>query len=321
MSWMRTAATAVLVLALAASAGAQDPGGALGRFGAQAPVGDPPLAGTFEGLIDSGLVRLEFEVQGGVLTGTLTGPGIAFGLEGELAGEDGFGLVHTGQGTAAFEAYIRGDVLGLYLFELDAAGEPVMASVIELLLTRVGGDGPQSAPATPDDPILATGRYATLTQDNAAAFVEALEFVLAQVGYAYQFDDSDRLAAYEALAVNFPAAEQIDQVVMAEARTIWERVKANWSVASLEDQREFALGVLILAFGEETVAAWVGPQGAAGDGQALGGGGQCATFEDCAGSFVDEQTWSNTFNAQGCWAAAGCSSFDPSTSSFSYDDY
>ena len=80
------------------------------------------------------------------------------------------------------------------------------------------------------------------------------------------------------------------------------------------------MGVLTLAFGEEAVAAWAGPAGGAGGGQPLGAG-NCSTFEDCTSSFVDEQTWTDTFNSQGCWSAAGCAGFDASTNTFDYGDY
>lgn len=279
------------------------------------------LAGSYEGRIDAGPVLLELALDGPTLSGTLTAPGIQFGLQGEHAGSEGYGYVHTGQGTAAFEVYVQGDTLGLYLFELTAAGEPVMESVIELLLTRRGvSEGPGEAESA-----LATGEHATLTMDNALAFIEALEFVLAQIGYTYRFNDSERSELLQAVALNFPAAEAMDQLVLADARRIWEGVQANWSTASEEDKREFALGVLILAFGEETVAAWVGQAGGGGGGVEAGGqplgSGSCATFEDCTGSFVDAGTWSDTFNAQGCWAAAGCSSFDSSTGTFDYGGY
>ncbi len=290
------------------------------------------LAGSYEGRIDAGPVLLELALDGPTLSGTLTAPGIQFGLQGEHTDSEGYGYVYTGQGTAAFEVYVQGDTLGLYLFELTAAGEPVMESVIELLLTRRGatsglvGETSDKAPGE-TEPALATGEHATLTMDNALAFIEALEFVLAQIGYTYRFNDSERAELLQAVALNFPTAEAMDQLVLADARRIWEGVQANWPAASEEDKREFALGVLILAFGEETVAAWVGQAGGGGPGGGGGGGGQplgsgsCATFEDCAGSFVDAGTWSDTFNAQGCWAAAGCSSFDSSTGTFDYGGY
>lgn len=273
------------------------------------------LAGTYEGRVDAGPVQAEFVVVDAVVTGTLVGPGISFSFEGQLSGQDGFGTVYTAEGSAAFEAYVQGDTLGLYLFELGPDGAPVPGTVIELLLTRL------ATGSTPgQDPVLATGAYASLTHDNAVAFVEAFEFVLAQIGYAYQFTAAERQELLNAIAQSFPAAEQMDQLVMADARNIWTRAAANWPIASEADKREFALGVLILAFGEEAVAAWTGPTGAGGAGQALGGG-DCTTFEDCTSSFVDEQTWTDTFNSQGCWAAAGCGGYDASSNTFDYGDY
>lgn len=161
---------------------------------------------------------------------------------------------------------------------------------------------------------MATGQFGTLTQDDAAAFIEALEFVLAQIGYAYTFTEAERAQALQAIAQNYPQLTQVEQATLSQARNIWERVKVNWATAPAADQREFAVGVLVLAFGEETVAQWAGSGGG-------GGGGTCTTFEDCTGSVLDGQAWSDTFNAQSCWAAAGCNSFDASTGTFDYDGY
>ncbi|HEX7000447.1 MAG TPA: hypothetical protein VF164_02010 [Trueperaceae bacterium] len=177
-------------------------------------------------------------------------------------------------------------------------------------------------PPTADSPapqqgsaVIATGAFGSLTQDDAVAFIEALEFVLAQIGYAYTFTDAERGQAYQAIAQNYPQLSQTDQVVLSQARDIWERVRAGWATATLDEQREFAVGVLVLAFGEQTVSQWAGSS----TGQ---GGGACTTFEDCTGNLVDGQSWGDTFNAQSCWAAAGCNSFDASTGTFDYDsDY
>ena len=168
--------------------------------------------------------------------------------------------------------------------------------------------------------VLARGSVADLTRDDALAFLEALEFVLAQVGYAYRFSDGERAEALVEIARSFPGMDAADQVVLSQARTIWERVRANWYRSDERERREFALGVLVLAFGEETVASWVGPQGAAGQGRALGAGSGCTSFDGCAASFVDQQTWTDTFNAQGCWAAAGCESYDSGSGTFTYSD-
>ena len=294
------------------------------------------FAGTFVGTSDAGQVTVELELLGQDLTGTLNATGVVFTLEGYVQDGVGAGLAYTAQGSVGFEAYLEGETLGLYLFEMDAAGAPIVETVIELLLTRrttaVASPGPAgklTAPASKQpnsatSPILASGSYAQLTEDNARAFIESLEFVLAQIGYAYTFTEAERAQALSAIAGNYATMTQMDQVVLSQARDIWQRVQVNWPSATLDQQREFALGVLILAFGEQTVSTWVaqnGGGGASGAGGGLAGGGNCTTFEDCTSGFVDEQTWSDTFNAQGCWAAAGCGGFDASTNSFDYDSY
>lgn len=296
-----------------------------------------PLAGTYRGASDAGPTTVVLEQVGGALVGTLDAPGLRFGLEGEVRDGVGLGWVTTGQGTAGFEAHVQGDTLGLYLFELDAAGGPVAGSVIELILTRVvaasappapaevgptlGGLGSPPGTAAVASPVLAHGAHGRLTEDAAHAFLEALEFVFAEIGVPYVFPEAERRAAVAALASAYPAASREEQLVLADARAIWERVRANWAGADLEARREFALGVLALAYGEETVAEWVGTHAGtpSGDG-ATGGGTGCATFEDCAGAYMDGQTWSDTFRTQGCWAAAGCQGYDVGTGTFDYGE-
>lgn len=316
---------------------------AIRRFGTAAAVllaataAAQPLAGTYQGASDVGPTTVVLEEHGNVLTGNLEAPGLRFALEGEVREGIGLGRVTTGQGTAGFEAHVLGDTLGLYLFELDAAGGAVAGSVIELILQRIvaapaprpGADepavgGPESPPlpAAATSPVLAQGAYGRLTEDAARAFLEALEFVFAEIGVPYVFPDAERRAAIEALAAAYPSASHEEQLVLADARAIWNRVRANWPDADLAARREFALGVLTLAYGEETVAQWVGAPGRA-DGAArgaAGGGSGCATFEDCAGAYVGDQTWSDTFNTQGCWAAAGCQGYDVSSGTFDYGD-
>lgn len=292
------------------------------------------FTGIFVTTVTTGDVVIELTATGEELSGTVQVPGMELELEGYIVNGVGAGYASNSNGTLMFEAYLNGDTLGFYLFDMDSTGAPLPDTAIELLLdrsppkpeampagankqplSRATGAVAPAAPAASE--VLATGGYATLTFDNALAFIEAFEFVLTQIGYTYRFTEAERRQLLAAVAENFPTADQMDQLVLAQSREIWERARVNWSTASEADRREFALGVLILALGDETVRSWAGQGG--GGGQALGGGATCASFEDCTSSFVDEQTWSDTFNAQGCWAAAGCSGFDASTGSFDYD--
>lgn len=318
------------------------------------------LTGTYVTQVEGGTITVEIVMQGETFSGRLQGPGVSFDLEGWLQDGTAVGIATSAQGALGFEALVEGDTLGLWFYEV-VDGAVVPESEIEVILQRVGAPtagtpsppaGPSSPPAAastpskqlpgnapaapggsapprggllppPSDspapqqgsPVIATGAYGSLTQDDAVAFIEALEFVLAQIGYAYTFTDAERGQAYQAIAQNYPQLPQTDQVVLSQARDIWERVQAGWSTATLDEQREFAVGVLVLAFGEETVSQWAGSS----TGQ---GGGACTTFEDCTGNLVDGQSWGDTFNAQSCWAAAGCNSYDASTGTFDYDsDY
>ena len=388
----------------------------------------------------SGTLTLELTHEGDHLYGTLFGPGIHFELEGFVYEEDAVaaGAVYTAEGLGGFEAYLEGDTLGLYLFELDENNDPITDSVTELIMTRHGsvapprpgdsaeglspapgqanplaprastdatdpwvgtfsdgeltltldGEGghytgqiefgsttypvtaqgdvssvagtftsngqafsfvaalqadtivfetggasyrlrrqgaagvnPLAGPSASGDPVIVRGAHAELTRDNALAFIEAFEFALEQVGYTYRFTEAEREQLLGAIVQEFPEADQMDQVVLSHAREIWTRVKQQWPYAPEAERREFLLGVFVLAFGEEAVQQWVGPGGSGGQGQALGAE-SCGTFEDCTSRFVDQQTWTDTFNAQGCWAAAGCDSYDSSTGTFTYsDDY
>lgn len=418
---------------------------AVGTAAAQA------FTGVYAGTSPNGPVELDLEHRGEDLVGVLLAAGVPFDLEGYVDGGVGVGYVFDDQGYLGFEAYLQGDTLGLYLFQVDDVGDPIADSVIELILTRrvAGGQPGQSAPPAsasapdpfappdpfatppaaaaadpwvgifaderltltidpagldgyrgvifsngiefvldvdasrdglvgsfesggqaytfdavlegdvvvfrtagnvyrlarvgaqgpvdpfaspaaaapggsastqaPSGPVIARGAHGELTEDDALAFIEALEFVLQQVGYAYRFSDAERAEVLASIAQSYPQGSQTDQVVLAQARQIWRNVQANWARSSPEEQREFALGVLVLAFGEQTVRQWVGP--GSGGGQALGGGGTCTTFEDCTSSFVDEKTWTDTFRSQGCWAAAGCSGYDASTGTITYDSY
>lgn len=289
------------------------------------------LSGTYRGTIPAGEVMVTLHLASENLTGTLSGPGIELALLGTAEGDAAYGLAYQGDEFIAFEAYLTGDAMVIYLFELDESGSPAGGDVIELALTRQGVTPTTRAapePLVPDhsaapgsplgDTVLAVGSYGNLTLDNAKAFIEALEFVLDQIGYVYELTEADRAQALEELAAGYPAAAPEDQAILAQAREVWERVKINWHAATTDEQEEFALGVLVLAFGEDTVRSWLS-SGSSGGG--LGATTACATFEDCTSSFMDQQTWSNTFNTQGCWAAAGCGGYDPSTNTFSYDGY
>lgn len=379
------------------------------------------LSGRFVGDSEYGSVTLTLETTSQGLVGVLDVPGVRLALDGEVSDGVGFGYARSEGDVLGFEAYVDGDVVGLYVFQLDTLGNALVETAIEFILTRAAaaaqpeprspfattppaasavdgvyadsritldlrsapggyvgevgtsdqrytleavaipggmrgsfsGNGfvydfvatfdndavrfetrgtvydlvrqrPAStgigAPSGSNATILARGNAADLSLDDAMAFLDAFEFVLEQVGYANRLTEAERTGLLQELAQSYPSLPPQDQAVLAQTRQIWERVQVRWPSSNERDRREFMLGVLVLAFGQETVSAWVGPQGSGGQGRGSDSGLGCTTFDECTSKFVDEQTWTDTFNAQGCWASAGCESFDPGTNSFTYSN-
>nr|MBA2665591.1 hypothetical protein [Trueperaceae bacterium] len=97
------------------------------------------FTGSYAGDVAIGPIVVELWQDGARVQGTLRGSGVAFDLDGEVAAGALSGWAVTAEGTVGFEAYLHGETLGLYLFDVDARGEPVVESVVELLLTRRGG--------------------------------------------------------------------------------------------------------------------------------------------------------------------------------------
>ena len=171
--------------------------------------------------------------------------------------------------------------------------------------------------AAADDPVLAQGEHAILTRDNALAFVEALEFSLVEVGYQIALTDADRLELLQAMADRYAVLPQPDQVVLARSREVWSRVRTHWPEASADERGEFFIAVFVLAFGEEAVLQALQESGGGGGG---GAGGACDTIEACMSTFAPD-AYADATAAQGCWAAAGCESYDPEFNDFTYDSW
>lgn len=292
-----------------------------------APPAGNPLAPTqaadmFAGTYVGDGLKLSLKLADDQYSGQLELSGQAYPVVALATSGNGLtGGFQVGEATYTFSATLQGDLLELVsdgaTYRLSKeTGNPLTRSADP---SGSGPSNPPTAPTNVESPILAEGQFARLSQDDALAFVEALEFSLAQLGYAYTFTEAERQQIYQEMVRTFPAASQQDQLVLSQARDILTRVSANWSVANDADKKEFILGVMILAFGEGAVQQWVG-QGTGQD-QALGSGGGCASFDDCAGKYLDGDTWTDTANAQGCWAAAGCSGYDGATDTFTYDDY
>ncbi len=292
-----------------------------------------PLTGTFEG--DGLLVRLDGGV--GAYEGVLTLAGQSYPFE--ASGGDGYleGTFFSGGSSFAFSARLAGDTLtltsgGTTYLTVRASQETGPANPLAgagaaspAVSTPAAPAAPatRAAPAAPPahDPVLAQGPAATLTQDNALALIEALEFSLAQVGYVYTVSELERQQLLQAIAQNYATLAPAEQTVLAQAREIWTRVQNNWAAAGEDERSEFVLGVFTLAFGEEAVQQAVATSPSPGS--AGGGGGTglgCDSVDACMSRYTPD-AYQDMVNAQGCWAAAGCESYAPVDNSFTYESY
>lgn len=287
-----------------------------------------PLPGTFEG---DGL-RAQVTGSDGHYRGdlTLAGRVYPFTATGNAAHLDGS---FTSDGASFdFTGALDGDVLRLVsggsTYRLQRVGAPLTGPVNPLSTPADGAAAvaaPGSAAAatsggTHDDPVVAHGHAATLTRDNALAFIEALAFALAQVGYTQPISQIEQVQLLQAMAQGYGTLAPADQAVLAHAREVWTRVQANWASASEEERTEFVLGVFVLAFGEEAVQQALGSGGTASGGHPSSDGLGCATVEACMSRYTPE-AYSDMINAQSCWAAAGCESYDPIDNSFTFQSY
>lgn len=274
-----------------------------------------PLLGTFEG---DGL-RIVVAGGDGSYTGEIAVSGQAYPFRAFGGPTRVDGTFVSGSSEFAFVAELRGDDLTLasggatYLLQRQGGGPA----------NPLAGGSPAAPPTRAADPVIATGAFGTLTHDNALAFVEALEFSLAQAGYAYAVSPAERQQLLQLLGQNYATLEAHEQAVLAQAREVWTRVQANWGSASMVEREEFVLGVFVLAYGEEAVRQAIGGGGAGASGSNAGGGSQdlgCTTFDECASRFAPE-AYQNTMNAQSCWASAGCTGYDSQFNSFTFDSY
>ncbi len=269
------------------------------------------LLGTFEG---DGL-RVTVRSEGGAYAGELIMAGQAYPFQASGASGRLDGAFVAGASSFPFSATLTGDTLtvesGGSSYRTQRLGGGPAAPVNPL-----GGAG--SGPA-PSDPVVARGPHGTLTQANARAFVEALEFSLAQVGYQQPFTHAERQQLLEALGRNYSTLAAADQAVLAQAGDVWDRVQANWHSASPDEREEFVLGVFVLAFGEAAVRQALGG-GPGRPGSTVAGDTGCGTIDECMSRYTPE-AYQQTLNAQSCWAAAGCESYDSEFNTFTYDSY
>lgn len=268
-----------------------------------------PWAGTFS---DGNLI-LSLQGANGQYTGTLELSGQHYGLSARSDGANLVGQFESNGSMFDFSCSLQGDTVTLtsggnnYILKRQGASNPL----------GPGSSTPSTNPS--NDPVIAKGTNGNLTQDNALAFIEALEFALNQSGYTQTFGEAEQQQLLQALTQNYPTLSVDEQAALARMREIWRGVQANWNSLSQDDQGGVILEIYALAFGREAVEAYL--QQAQGGGQSVdSGGGGCQTIDDCIAMHASPGQMSAMNGQSSCWSSSGCTYYDSSTNTQYYED-
>ena len=273
---------------------------------------DPLVAGDpFVGVWSDGQLRLELLPEQEGYSGWLDFQGTRYPVAATADGDRLEGSFKAGGVDYPFSVTVSAGGL-----DLESGGSSYqLVSVAQA--QEATPQAPAAAPVAPNpastataNEVFATGPYGQLTADAAYAFIEALKFVLSELGETQALAGIDDEQIVEALAAGFPALDPESQMSLANARQIWEQTRQSWPYADLATKQEFAYAVLTIAYGEQAASSALGMGGGQG-GQGAGGGPIGMPSPDPA---LQEQT----NNATSCWAAAGCADYDPA-GGFTYE--
>ena len=168
---------------------------------------------------------------------------------------------------------------------------------------------PESGAPNPNQ-VIARGLGGELTVDAVNAYIEALEFSLAQVGQPTRFDPNMRIQIAQGLIQMFPMASMEIQANLVQARAIWMQHAQSWNGLAFQQKQEFVYEVLSVYLGEQ-VAANAVSLNTGGAQQGAAAGGNAYTPNDVVPNYSGE----------GCWAAAGCVEHNADDDSYTYEEY
>ncbi len=179
-------------------------------LGAANPLAGAPAVDPYVGSFSDGRLILVTERSGSSYAGRIEFSGNQYSLAAQPAGDGLAGYFSVGN--REFPLSLRAEG-GAVLLETGGT---------QYRLQPSGHAGTVAAAATGGDPVLARGDYAVLTQDNAAAFVEGLRFVLGRLGADQLLQGVSDQQLYAQLARRFSAGLAQDQLALAGARARWK---------------------------------------------------------------------------------------------------
>ncbi len=179
--------------------------------------------------------------------------------------------------------------------------------------TTRGGDGEKTrggvGRTSGGGQVLAQGEGGPLTVDAVMAYIEALEFSLAQIGQPTQFPREARVEIAQRLVQAYPSIPLVTQRNLSQARAVWTQYAQAWDSLALAQKQEFVFHVLAIFGGEEAAAQALGLETGGGSGGAGGDGTYSESYH------VDPN-----YEGSDCWASAGCADYS-SDGGYVYEDY
>ena len=159
--------------------------------------------------------------------------------------------------------------------------------------TALGGAAPTAAAGA----TIATANGLTLTQDNLDAYLDALDFSLAQVGQTAKLTAAQRTQIAAGLGAGFAKLKPVEQQALVTARAAWTATQARWATMSPAEQKAFVSDVLTIGVGEAKAKELLGGGGSASGGGSGGGKADCeqGNFDDqmfnCYGIITPSVPW------------------------------
>jgi hypothetical protein len=239
------------------------------------------FAGVYSVSDDKGrsIVLTLHEEPDGEVNGTIVRDGSTFIVEAEKNGNSLEGLLMSENFDEGSESYIKakmqGNKLLFTIMKVGSDGMPDRKQSQTLALSRTGNLSATPIPSTPStnqptgsfqgagtgailnqqnappqQGVLSKGVGGVFTQSAAIAYIEALEFCLAQVGNPTKFDPASRQQIIQNLSKNFPLLPAQVQQSLANARQIWTQYQQTWNSIGMEEKKAFAYDVLSMGYGE-----------------------------------------------------------------------
>ncbi len=112
--------------------------------------------------------------------------------------------------------------------------------------------------STQNDQTIAIGVSGNLTQQGFEAYMQALEFCLAEVGKPVQFDAASRNQFKQQMIQAYPGLSPLVQQNLSQAPQLWNQYRQSWSNLSITEKKEFAYDVLALVYGEQAASEALG---------------------------------------------------------------